>query len=204
MKNFIVISLGLLCLMLAACSQNVPMRTSINEHVLTSMSTSSQRGVNFLYDSELTSNRIPLYRADHTLIQGAGSDYYCDQAGTLKSMLNQYLGNRFHEISSTATFKLEVTLVDFYVERQVMNSNFIRVLEVLVDEGSESQYMNKAVVEVMVKATGPDGVITKNLSASAEANATESTMVSSLSEVINQANNRILILLNNYLAENNL
>ncbi|HOH46423.1 MAG TPA: hypothetical protein PLX59_01170 [Candidatus Cloacimonadota bacterium] len=204
MKNFIVFSLGFLCLVLAACSQNVPMRTSINEHVLTNMSTSSQRGVNLLYDSELTTNRIPLYRADRTLIQGAGSDYYCDQAGTLKTMLTQYLGNRFHEINPTATFKLELTLVNFYVERHVMNANFMHTLEILAGENTESNYMNKAVVEVMVKATGPSGVISKTLSASAEGNATDTTMVNSLSEVINQANNRILILLNNYLSENNL
>lgn len=115
MKNLKLLIVAVIALMAAACSQNISIKPSINDNVLMGITTSSHRGLNFTYSSLLPDNKIPIYRQNKSALTN-NRNYTCDQSGTLQRMLNQYLSNKYHELSTDADLKMQVTLTDFYME----------------------------------------------------------------------------------------
>lgn len=201
MKNLKLLIVAVIALMAVACSQNISIKPSINDNVLMGITTSSHRGLNFTYSSLLPDNKIPIYRQNKSALTN-NRNYTCDQSGTLQRMLNQYLSNKYHELSTDADLKMQVTLTDFYMEHYTTSSAGIQAISILVDDDSIVNYMVSAFVTVEVSLE-QDGVkVQRSFSASADASTDYDHEVAAFSDAINQANNRILMLLNAFLTEN--
>ena len=187
--------------MAAACSQNISVKPSINDNVLMGITTSSHRGLNFTYSSLLPDNKIPIYRQNKSALTN-NRNYTCDQSGTLQRTLNQYLSNKYHELSTDADLKMQVTLTDFYMEHYTTSSAGIQAISILVDDDSIVNYMVSAFVTVEVSLEHEGQKVQRSFSASADVSTDYDHEVAAFSDAINQANNRILMLLNAFLTEN--
>ena len=201
MKNLKLLIVAVIALMAAACSQNISIKPSINDNVLMGITTSSHRGLNFTYSSLLPDNKIPIYRQNKSALTN-NRNYTCDQSGTLQRTLNQYLSNKYHELSTDADLKMQVTLTDFYMEHYTTSSAGIQAISILVDDDSIVNYMVSAFVTVEVSLEHEGQKVQRSFSASADVSTDYDHEVAAFSDAINQANNRILMLLNAFLTEN--
>lgn len=201
MKNLLLLIVALIALLTAACSQNISIKPSINDNVLMGITTSSHRGLNFTYSSLLPDNKIQIYK-QNKYGPTNNRNYTCDQSGTLQRMLTQYLSNKYHEISTDADLKMHVTLTDFYMEHYSTSSAGIQAISILMDEDSLVSYMVSAFVTVEVSLEQDGEKVQRSFSASADVATDYDNEVAAFSDAINQANNRILMLLNAFLTEN--
>lgn len=195
MKNLGFLMLVLLLSM--GCAQNIPMKSSINEYVLMSIKTSSQKGINYTFSTNLVGTKLPFYGKNKTAKSG---NYSCDENAVLSSMLKEYVENKFFEISETSPISLNVTLVDFYVEYYATDDAGTQLLNIIGD--APSNHLSSAKLLLML-TLGKDGQeLTKRISVSADVSSSGEQSVVEIGDSINQANNKALMLINAFLAEN--
>jgi hypothetical protein len=183
------------------CSQNIPMKSSINEFVLMNIKTSSHRGINYTYQSKLIGTKLPIYGKDKKPLGGMYT-YNADETTTLKVMLSEYVQNKFLEISAVSPISFDVTLDDFYVEYYSTDNFGTQLLQGLADV--ESNYMSSAKLVLLVRLDMDGKEVTKRLSTSSDVTTVGSQSSKGIGDSINQVNNKMLMLINAFLSESGL
>ncbi|MDD4220576.1 MAG: hypothetical protein PHR10_10400 [Sphaerochaetaceae bacterium] len=186
---------------LMGCTHNVPMKSSINEFVLMNIKTSSHQGVNFTYQSNLVGADLPIYGKGKKPSSTIGK-HVADETNTLKSMLTEYFTNKFLEIDPNSALAIEVKLDDFWVEYYVIDSSGMQLAKAIT--GAQNNYMSSANLIVLISLKHNDLVSKKRLSASAESISSGAQTINVIGDSINQVNNKMLMLVNAFLAENGL
>ena len=199
MKHFSIMIPLVVALLCVGCAQNIPMKSSINEYVLMNIKTSSQKGIDYTFSSDLVGKKLALYGRNKQEISG---NYICDESGVLNSMLKEYVENKFFEITDTAPISLSVKLVDFYVEYYSTDSIGSQILQSLLEE--DSNYMSSSKLSLILSLTKEGIEINKRITTSADATTSGAQNIVGIGDSINQANNKALMLINAFLAENGL
>jgi hypothetical protein len=206
MKNWGIIILLAGVLFVMGCTQNIPMKSSINEYVLMNIKTSSQKGINFTYSSNITNPKLNLVGKNMKPAKGYGT-YNCDENTTLKSMISEYLQNKFFEINGSSPLSIDVKLEDFYVQYYCTDTAGAQILSGLAASLSNStptgNYLSSSKIALVVTMVKDGQTFNKRLTASSDYTGSGAT-VKNIGDSISQANNKVLMLLNAYLAENGL
>ncbi|MDD2423568.1 MAG: hypothetical protein PHG34_05100 [Candidatus Cloacimonetes bacterium] len=197
MKSLSLLTLLAVILLCVGCAQNIPMKNSINEYVLMNIKTSSQKGINYSFSTNLTGTKLPLYGRNKTR---KSDNYICDENAAFSSMLKEYVENKFLEISETSPISLNIKLVDFYVEYYPTDNAGTQALNILAN--LESNHLSSAKLS-LVATLAIDGQEThKRITASADVISSGEQDEVVIGDSINQANNKALMLINAFLAEN--
>jgi len=202
MKSKIYLMMLLIILgLFVGCAQNIPMKSSINEFVLMNIKTSSQKGVNFTYSSNLVGTKLPIYGKDKKPLSGLGS-YNADETTNLKIMISEYLQNKFFEFDASSPIALDIKLDDFYVEYYCTDNLGTQLLKGLAE--APSNFISSAKLVILIALNNNGEIINKRLSASTDVTTTGNQSTKGIGDSINQVNNKMLMLLNAFLAENGL
>jgi len=201
MKTRTMLMMFAVLMLIAGCAQNVPMKSSINEFVLMNIKTSSQKGVNFTFSSDLVGTKLPLYGKDMKPFSGMVS-YNADETTTLRTMFNEYLQNKFFEIDPSALVSIDIKLDDFYVEYYTTDSVGTQILQGLAE--MPSNYLSSAKLALIIRLNINGNIIDKRLTASTDVTTSGNQSVNGIGDSINQVNNKMLMLVNAFLAENGL
>ncbi|MCB5262204.1 MAG: hypothetical protein M0Q16_05455 [Candidatus Cloacimonetes bacterium] len=200
MKSLSLLTLLTVILLCTGCAQNIPMKTSINEYVLMNIKTSSQKDINYTFSTDLTGTKLPLYGKNKS---GKKSEsYICDENAAFSSMLKEYIENKFLEISETSPISLEIKLVDFYVEYYPTDTAGMQALNILADV--ESNHLSSAKLSLVLTLTKDGQETHKRISTSADVTSSGEQDEIVIGDSINHANNKALMLINAFLAENEL
>lgn len=208
MKNLVFLVCLLGVFLFTGCTQNIPMKSSINEFVLMNIKTSSQKGVKFNYSSNIYGTTLPLYGKDKKPFNTGGMTYVCDENNTLNSMISEYLQNKFLQIDDNASLGIDIKMDDFYVEYYCTDSGGTQALQAFASGLSGSPmnltYMCTSKVALLITIYKDGNKINKRLTASSDVMTSGNQTTEVLGNSINQVNNKVLMLLNAFLAENEL
>ena len=208
----IALAIGLGALVLGcATTSNLPMEASIDDYVMLGTDTNILQKVAFEYESKIADGMIKPCEKDRGPEQGGHPGYFHTESTTLERMLNDYMSRKFFHINPDAKIRIKVTLTDFWIEQYLADTTG-KVVE-SASSGVDVTSVCSAKVKVLVTINRSGVDYSKILVGSAE-----ETYVSGFgteaqrsyrykgkepvehthAKNINQANNKVLVLMNRY------
>lgn len=213
--------------LLSGCvSLSLPLTSNINDLVLMGVKTNNKETLTFEYTSKVQDGIIKPYSKDKEKLWSDHPGFNHTESGTLKKMTTEFLASKFPGIIETNSYteqvlkklpSLKISLEEFYIEQYCADSNGKQVMVALF--GGETNIILVAKIKVFVSITRGDKEISKLITATSEeryvAGVGTGTSTSNIyrgsesienthAKNIGNANNKILMLLNNYLEENGL
>ena len=180
----------ILLLPVLGCSVALPMTSTVNDFVLLGIKANNEQRVDFRYSSEVTDGKIHPFT--HT------------QATTFEVMIHEYMQNKFVHLTPDAETVIEITLAGFVIRAEAIDSVGKQVVSGLF--GAKSNYKLTAKVEVHLSVIREEDGVTKTLTGTAESTLTaksddNTAFALAHGRNVNNANNKILMLLNAYFEE---
>jgi len=202
--------------MIVGCVSTIPVTSNLNDFVMMSIKTNGSTSVVYDFSSKITDGVIKPYKKDKEA-EISGSGYNISEVAALRRMVNEYLGSKFPSVSSDAAIKISVSLDDFWIEQYSSDSGGNQAVVAMF--GGEINYIVVAKLKVVVTINKNGNTTTKVITASSEdtyvqgvgtgtatsnyargKDSLENTHVRN----INNANNKVIMLLNSYLDEQKL
>jgi len=205
---------ALITLFISSCTTNLPMTSSLNDFVMMGTKINSTEEVSFQYESNIADGLVKPFDRDKAKEVAGHSGFNHTQSSTLGRMLNEYLGNKFSNISPSGATVVNVTLKDFWIEQYSTDSGASQALAIFA--GGEINMMCVAKVKVLISVTKDGEELTKIISITSE-----DTFVSGMgtgtstsnihrgkdsiqhthARNINKANNKVIMMMNSYFEE---
>ena len=194
-----------------ATTSDLPMTADIDDYVILGTDTNVLQKVDFEYESKISDGIIKPCEKDRGPEQGKHPGYFHTESTTLERMLNEYMRHKFFHMNPDAKIRIKVTLTDFWIEQYLTDSSGKVVESATLGDEVTSVCSAKVKVLVIINRKGVD--YSKTLVGSAD-----DTYVSSFgteaqksyrykgkesvehthAKNINQANNKVLVLMNRY------
>lgn len=197
---------------LTSCATPIPTTRSMNDFVMLSMKTNTKKQINFTFSSVPTDGQIKVNQEG----KNYGNTYSHTIPSTVKNMLSEYMSYRF-STSSPDKINMNITLKDIQISYRPLDSGGQQVMAVLFGGELSYIYTTKMVFEVGLVVDGKDlsrtfmvssedtqiqgigtGTATSNIYKG------KNSVQSLIGKSVDQSNNKFLMLLNNYLLENDL
>ena len=206
----IVLAIGLSALVLG-CASTLPMTANVNDYVMMGTDTNTLQTVAFEYESKISDGMIKPCEKDRGPEQGSQPGFIHTESKTLERMLHEFMANKFLKMSPDAETRIKVTLTDFWIEQYTTDSTGKAVMAAFFGGEVNSVCVAKVKVLVNVNRNGVD--YSKVLVGSSEethvagyGTGTKTSYMykgkDSIEHVhaknINNANNKILMLMNRY------
>ena len=214
MKQSISVSaIILFSFFLYSCSSTIPLTSNINDFVMMGIKINTNEKVNFTYSSKVQDGNVKAYTKDK-VEEVSGPGFNLSESSTLKKMLSEYMNNKFPNLNSEGSTKINISLEDFYIEQYTEESTGKQVVTALF--GGETNYILVAKVKVLLTINRNGQEYSKIITGTSEdkyvkgvGTGTSTSNVyrgnESLENVhaknINNANNKVLMLLNAYFQE---
>jgi hypothetical protein len=205
-KNF---RFGMLVMLLTfgitviGCVSTLPISSSVNDFVLMGIKTNASENVDFTFQSEIQDGTFVTFGKDKAEPNSmTSSSYNISQNSTFSRMIKSYIGNKFQNISPDGTTKIAISLEDFWLEESSsMSANAIIL-------GGAPMYNTAVRLKVLVKIVKDSKEDVKVITSSSEdshmrggrPNWREETNIF-VSRIVNDANNRALMLINSLFNE---
>lgn len=200
-------------IVLTGCVTPIPTTRSMNDFVMLSIKTNSKKQVNFTFLSVPSDGEIKVYKEGNTV---NSNTYSHTIPSTVKNMLGDYMSYRF---SSTSTDKVEmsITLKDIQITYRPLDSSGKQVMATLFGGELSYTYTTRLVFDVGLIVDDKD--LSKTFVVSSEDTQIQGigtgtstsnyyrgkdSVQSLIGRSVDQSNNKFLMLLNNYLVENEL
>jgi len=205
---------ALITLLISSCSTNLPMTSSLNDFVMMGTKMNSTDEVSFQYESNIADGLIKPFTRDKEKEATGHAGFNHTQSSTLGRMINEYMGNKFSNISPSGATIVRATLKDFWIEQYSTDSGASQALAAFA--GGEINMITVAKVKVLISVTKNGEELTKIISITSE-----DTFVSGIgtgtstsntyrgqnsiqhthATNINKANNKVIMLMNSYFEE---
>ena len=208
----IALAIGLVAFFLGcATTSNLPMTANIDDYVMLGTDTNILQKVAFEYESKIADGVIKPCEKDKGPEQSSHPGYFHKESTTLERMLNEYMSHKFFHMNPDAKIRIKVTLTDFWIE-QYLTDTTGKVVE-SASSGGDVTSVCSAKVKVLVTINRSGVDYSKILVGSAEetyvsgfgTEAQKSYRYKGQESVehthaknINQANNKVLALMNRY------
>lgn len=208
-----VAAIILTSIFLCSCASTIPLTSNINDFVMMGIKTNTNEKVDFTYSSKVQDGKVHAYTKDKAE-EVSGSGYNLSESSSLKSMLNEYMSNKFTNLGPGDSTKINVSLEDFYIEQYTEESTGAQVVTALF--GGETNYTLVAKVKVLLTINRNGKEFSKIITGTSEDKYVQGigtgTSTSNLyrgndslenihAKNINKANNKVLMLLNAYFQE---
>ena len=194
-----------------ATTSDLPMKADIDDYVKLGTDTNVLQKVAFEYESKISDGIIKPCEKDKGPEQESHPGYFHTENTTLERMLNEYMRHKFFHMNPDAKTRIKVTLTDFWIEQYLTDSTGKVVESATLGDDVTSVCSAKVKVLVTINREGVD--YSKMLVGSAEdtyvagfgTEAQKSYRYKGKESVehthaknINQANNKVLTLMNRY------
>ena len=171
--------------------------------------TNTNEKVNFTYTSKVQNGKIKAYTKDMAEEVG-GPGYEHTEASSMEKMVSEFMSNKFPNITDDGTTKIQITFEDFHIEQFTEESTGKQVVTALFGGKSDMILVAKVKVKVFVTRNGKEEA--KVITGSSEDRYTSVTTSNGTydkndsieivhAKNINNANNKVLMLLNAYFQE---
>lgn len=196
------------------CVSTLPLKSSISENAMIEIKTNSSEAIRFQYSSNISDGIIKPYTKDKEKEVSGHIGFNHSENSTLEKMLNEFMSSKFAQLADDGKIEIKIALVDFWIEQYSIDSNGKKVLVALV--GGETNIMCAAKAKIHVTTNLNGELQEKDISATSEeayvAGVGTGTSTSNIyrgkdslenthARNIDNANNKILIILNRYLEE---
>jgi hypothetical protein len=205
-KNF---HFGMLVMLLTfgitviGCVSTLPISSSVNDFVLMGIKTNASENVGFTFQSEIQDGTFVTFGKDKTEPNSmTSSSYNISQNSTFSRMIKSYIGNKFQNISPDGTTKIVISLEDFWLEESSSMSANAVIL------GGAPMYNTAVRLKVLVNIVKDGKEDVRVITSSSEDSHTrggrpnwrEETDIF-VARIVNDANNRALMLINSLFNE---
>ena len=208
----IALAVGLVAFFIGcATTSDLPMKADIDDYVLLGTDTNVLQKVAFEYESKISDGIIKPCEKDKGPEQGSHPGYLHTESTTLERMLNEYRTHKFFQMNPDAEIRIRVTLTDFWIEQYLTDSagNVVKS----ASSGDEVTSVCSAKVKVLVTINRKGVDYSKILVGSAEETHVsgfgkeaqksyrykgQESVEHAHAKNINQANNKVLVLMNRY------
>jgi len=210
-KNVVLI--GCVAL-LSACASSVPNTSRLSDEIMMGIKSSSDV-VDFQYTSKVVDGEIKPSTKGSREVQSSHPGYTHNESASLNKMMGEFASMKFNSLSSGSDIKIKVLLNDFWIEQYSTDSTGQMWLAAL--GGGEIHMMIVANIDLVFEIIKNGQVTRKKIHISSE-----STHVSgigtgtstsnlyrgsnsieySVADAMNAVNNKAIIMLNHFLASN--
>ena len=203
--GFAIITSCLLC----SCAASIPVTSNINDFVMLGVKTNTNEKVDFTYTSKVQNGKIKAYTKDMAE-EVSGPGYEHTEASSMEKMVSEFMNNKFPNITENGTIKIQITFEDFHIEQFTEESTGKQVVTALFGGKSDMILVAKVKVKVFITRNGKEEA--KIITGSSEDRYTSVTTRDGTydkndsieivhAKNINNANNKVLMLLNAYFQE---
>lgn len=211
---FTSIIVVLIAIIFSGCATNLPMTSSLNDFVMMGIKVNSAENVSFQYESNIVDGLIKPFNKDKVKEISGHPGYNHTQSATFGRMMKEFLENKFANFSSNGTTNINATLKDFWIEEYSTDSGGKQILVALAGGEINMMCLAKVKVIISVKRNGED--LTKIITVTSEdtyiSGVGTGTSTSNIyrgqgsiehthARNINKANNKVIMMLNNYFEE---
>lgn len=196
------------------CATSLPMTTSMDNSVVSEVSINSRDTVTYSYLSDVEDGEIQPYTAGKTNEVSGHPGYIHTQSSTLDRMMKAYVSTKFTDVTENSDTQISVTLQDFWLEQYSTDSAGAQALAAFAG-GETNTNVNANIHAVLTVRYNGEEVVrplriqTEDTYVAGYSTGTETSSLyrgqNSLEHTharnINQANNRLLLLVNSYLED---
>lgn len=123
---------ALIAIIFSGCASNLPMTSSLNDFVMMGTKVNSTENVSFQFESNIADGLIKPLDKDKVKEVSGHPGFNHTESATLGRMLNEYMGNKFANLSPNGKTVIKSTLKDFWIEQYSTDSGGKQVLAALV------------------------------------------------------------------------
>ncbi|MDQ6996254.1 MAG: hypothetical protein Q9M82_02195 [Mariprofundus sp.] len=208
-----IVLIGLVAL-LSACASSVPSTSRLSDDIMMGIKASSDV-VDFQFNSNVMDGEIKPSAKGSREVQGSHPGYTHNESTSLNKMMGEFASMKFNSLSSDSNIKIKVLLNDFWIEQYSTDSTGQMWLAAL--GGGEIHIMIVAHLGIAFEIIKDGKVNRKKLHISSESihvsgmgTGTSTSNIYRGSESIefrvadamNAVNNKAIIMLNHFLASN--
>jgi len=212
-----VILIGSAILLSACVATSIPTTTKVSDTIMMGVKTSLAKAVSYEYKANIEDGTIKPCDKDTRNEQASHPGYMHTEGATLDKMLRDYMAMKFSNVDSTSDPKIKVTLKDFWLEQYSTDSTGKQWLVAL--GGGEINIMVVAHLDMVFEISKAGASVTKTIRVSGDsAHVTgigTGTSTSNIdrgnqniefrvADAINAANNKAIIMLNQFFESNQL
>ncbi|MBC8180068.1 hypothetical protein H8E88_02985 [candidate division KSB1 bacterium] len=205
---------ALIAIIFSGCASNLPMTSSLNDFVMMGTKVNSTENVSFQCESNIVDGLIKPFDKDKVKEVSGHPGFNHTESATLGRMLNEYMGNKFANLSPSGKTVIKATLKDFWIEQYSTDSGGKQVLVALV--GGEINMICVAKVKVLLTVNKDGEELTKIINVTSEdtyvSGIGTGTSTSNIyrgkdsiehthARNINKANNKVIMMINAYFEE---
>ena len=217
---------GIICILvsvilLSGCASRVPLTTRMSDAVMVGVKPSRIKTVCYEYVSHVKDGEIPTCYKDDEGKRKTRELYEHNESTTLKKMINEYLAMKFKTLDRLSDPKIKVVLKDFWIEEYSPPKSLSRSLADILLGGKRNNYLvanldlefelakdgktAKKAVHVSTEAANIERIRSILESPSKKDPDRDKTPEElRLAKVMNDANNKAIIMLNQFLESNQL
>ena len=197
------IVVALIAIIFSGCASTLPMTSSLNDFVMMGTKVNSAENVSFQYESNIVDGLIKPFDKDKLKEVSGHPGFNHTQSATLGRMINEFMGNKFTNLSSNGTTTIKATLKDFWIEQYLTDTGGRQVMVALF--GGEINMICVAKVKVLLTVNRNGEDLTKIITVTSEdtygSEAGTGTSQHTHARNINKANNKVIMIINAYFEE---
>jgi hypothetical protein len=201
--SLVALNLFLVACLLGGCVSTLPISSSVNDFVLMGIKTNASENVDFVFESKIQDGTFVTFGKDKAEPNAmTSSSYNISENSTFSRMVKNYIENKFPNISLDGMTKIFISLEDFWFEESSSMSANAVIL------GGAPMYTTAVKLKILVKIIKDGKENVKIITSSAEDSHTrggrpnwrEETNIF-VAGIVNDANNKALMLLNSFFSE---
>ncbi len=205
-------------LLLSACvSSSIPTSSKMSDTIMMGIKTSPAKVAGYEYKSLVMDGVIKPCDKDTRDVQQSHPGYIHTESTTLDKMLRDYMGMKFSSVDSASQPKIQVTLKDFWLEQYSTDSTGKKWLVAL--GGGELNILVVANLDLIFEISNGGSTVNKIIRVSGDSahvtgigTGTSTSQVNRgsqsiefrVADAMNAANNKAIIMLNQFIESNQL
>jgi len=212
--TFSSITVVSIAIFLSGCATNLPMTSTLNDFVMMGTKVNTSENVSFIYESNVVDGLIKPFDRDKVKEVAGHPGFNHTESSTLGRMLNEFMGNKFSNLSPNGETTIKAVLQDFWIEQYSTDSGGKQVLAVLA--GGEINMICVAKVKVLLIVNRNGEELTKIITVTSEdtyvSGIGTGTSTSNIyrgkdsiehthARNLNKANNKVIMMINSYFEE---
>lgn len=217
---------GIICLLasvifLSGCASTIPLTRNMSDAVMMGVKPSQTKTVSYEYVSHVPDGEIQTCAKDIRKARSGSDTYVHSESSTLQKMIREYLSMKFARLDKDADPKIKVVLKDFGLEEYTPPESLgKRIVDRLL--GGDRNAFFVVNLDLVFQVTRADSTVRKAIHVCADAakidhvrsilfpptkedsSPSEPPERLRVAKVINNANNKAIIMLNQFLESNQL
>ena len=206
MKKLSILGIIVTFLLLVGCTQNLPMSSSLNDFILMGTKTNSSANIKFEFESLIPDGQMKAYTKNKEKEIPGSIPFNHTESTTLRTMLQDYMSNKFSKFNMGDDVIIKVVLKDFWIEQYVTDSEGVKAIQMLdtLFNGTahKSNFIISAKLKIQITIIKDGEKNTKMITATSEsAIYAYGAPMAAHGENVNKANNKAIMLINAYFEE---